>query len=201
MLTFVRHAATEWSGIRYCGRTDAPLSGVGREQLVPLVAYLSSVTKRNTAVISSPARRCRDTAEPIAAALEGELRVDERLCEVDFGYAEELTFAQIELRWPPLAAALAAGDTQLDWPGGERCGDFTGRVHAAWADLSRGSADVVVVTHGGPLAAMLDFACPARSLAPAVHLAPADVVRLVRHKEWAVDAFWSAQDGVRTWPS
>ena len=201
MLTLVRHAATEWSGIRYCGRTDAPLSDAGREQVAPLVAYLSAVTQRHTTVLTSPARRCRDTASPIAAALQGELLVDDRLREIDFGDAEKLTFAEIEARWPSLAAALAAGETGIDWPGGERCGDFTERVQAVWADLSRNATDVVIVTHGGPLRAMLDIACPSRPSTPPLHIAPADVVRLVGDEAWAVDAVWSARDGAQPWPS
>ena len=197
MLTLVRHAATDWSGVRYCGRTDVPLSSVGREQLRPLVAYLSSVTPDRTMVITSPASRCRETAKAIAAAMGSELRVDDRLREVDFGDAEGLTFVDVERRWPQLAAALALGDDQVDWPGGERSRDLTERVRAAWAELSERSAAAVAVTHGGPLRTMLALALPSWPSMLPQRLAPANVVRLARGEEWAIDAFWSAESGVR----
>lgn len=197
MLTLVRHAATAWSGTRYCGRTDAPLNDAGREQLAPLVAYLGSRTPDRTTVITSPSRRCRETAEAIAGASGGELRVDVRLREVDFGDAEGLTFAEIERRWPQLAAALARGDDQVDWPEGERSCDFTERVRAAWAELSERATDAVAVTHGGPLRTMLDLAL--RSWPPVLpqRLAPADIVRLARDEKWTIDSFWSAESGVQ----
>jgi len=197
MLTLVRHAATDWSGVRYCGRTDVPLSSVGREQLRPLVAYLSSVTLDRTAVITSPASRSRETAKAIAAAMGSELRVDDRLREVDFGDAEGLTFADVERRWPQLAAALALGDDQVDWPGGERSRDLTERVRAAWAELSERSAAAVAVTHGGPLRTMLELALPSWPSMLPQRLAPADVVRLARGEEWTIAAFWSAESGVK----
>jgi broad specificity phosphatase PhoE len=196
-LTLVRHAATAWSGIRYCGPTDEPLSSAGREQLVPLVAYLSSLTPDRTTVITSPAWRCLETAEAIAAALRGEVRVDERLREVDFGDAEGLRFAQLERRWPHLAAALARGDGHVDWPGGERSRDFTERVRSVWVELGERSTDVVSVTHGGPLRTMLELALPTWPAMLPQRFAPADVVRLLRDEEWAVDGFWSARDGVQ----
>jgi broad specificity phosphatase PhoE len=200
MLTLVRHAATAWSGIRYCGRTDEPLSGLGREQIAPLVAYVCAVTPDRTSVITSPARRCRMTAEPIAAGLAGELLVDDRLREADFGAAEGLTFAEIEGRWPELAAALARGDGHVDWPGGERWCDFTERVRMAWIDLSGRTTDTVTVAHGGPLRAMLELALPTWPAALPQRLAPSDVVRLVRGDQWAVQGFWSVGGGVHPCP-
>jgi ribonuclease H / adenosylcobalamin/alpha-ribazole phosphatase len=198
MLTLVRHAATAWSGTRYCGRTDAPLSSVGREQLAPLVAYLSSVTPGGTTVITSPARRCRETAAAIADRLGGELRVDDRLREIDFGNAEGLTFAQLERRWPPIATALGSGDDHIDWPGGERWGDFAERVQAAWVELGARSTDVVTVTHGGPLRTMLEQALLTWPATLPQRFSPADLVLLVRDQEWAAETFWSARHGAQT---
>lgn len=39
----VRHASTAWSGQRWCGRTDLPLSQAGREEAERLAGRLAEV--------------------------------------------------------------------------------------------------------------------------------------------------------------
>lgn len=186
MLALVRHAATEWSGVRYCGRTDVPLSRAGREQLGPLIDHLSAVTPADTTVIASPARRCRETARAITAALGGDIREDERLREIDFGDAEGLTFVEVERRWPRLASVLLRDDAAVDWPGGERWSDFEARVAAAWRDLTAEPRGSIVVTHGGPLRLLLRLALPQWPARLPTLLGPAHVVRLVDDDGWTV---------------
>lgn len=196
MLALVRHAATEWSGVRYCGRTDVPLSRAGREQLGPLVDHLSAVAPAYTTVIASPARRCRETARAITAALGGDIREDERLREIDFGDAEGLTFVEVERRWPRLASVLLRDDAAVDWPGGERWSDFEARIVAAWRDLSAEPHDAIVVTHGGPLRLVLGLAVPGWSTSLPADLGPAHVVRLVGAAGWNVYSTWSPASGI-----
>lgn len=191
MLTLVRHAATAWSGVRYCGRTDLRISRVGREQLGPLVQYLSTVAPSGTTVIVSPALRSRETAAAITAALGGDMRADERLREIDFGDAEGMTFAQLQRRWPRLASELLRDDAQVDWPRGERWSDFAARVGAAWRDLSAEPHDAIVVTHGGPLRLVLDLALIRSPSRVPTDLGPAHVVLLEDEDGWAVRASWS----------
>lgn len=195
MITLVRHVATDWSGIRYCGRTDAPLSRAGREQLASLVAYLRSVVSDPPAVVSSPASRCRETATAIASALGAEVSLDERLREIDFGDAEGLTFAEVERRWKPLAERLAAGDGRADWPHGESWRAFAERVRAAWTELAESSSETIVVTHGGPLRSLLELALPTWPEHLPQRLGPATVVRLARSDGWILAGSWSARDG------
>lgn len=195
MITLVRHVATAWSGIRYCGRTDPPLSPAGREQLANLVVYLRSVIAEPPAVMSSPASRCRETATAIASALGGEVRLDDRLREIDFGDAEGLTFAELERRWEPLAGRLAAGDTRVDWPHGESWRAFAQRVRAAWAELAERSSETIVVTHGGPLRSLLELALPTWPDHLPQRLGPATVVRLARSDRWILAGSWSAANG------
>jgi len=196
MLTLVRHAATDWSGVRYCGRTDVPLSRAGREQLGQLVDYLSRVALSGTTVIASPALRSRETATAITAALGGEARSDGRLREIDFGDAEGMTFAQLERRWPSLAPVLLRDDAQVDWPRGEGWSDFAARVGAAWRDLSAEPHDAIVVTHGGPLRLMLRLALSRWPTSLPAHLGPAHVVRLADEEGWTVRASWSPASGI-----
>jgi broad specificity phosphatase PhoE len=158
----VRHAATAWSGIRYSGRSDPWLSAEGRAHALALAEAVAAglPADARVAIVSSPARRARQTARAIERAvrrrrdvrLQPGLRLDPRWAEVDVGSVDGWTFERIERRWPELAASLASGDAAIDWPGGERAAALEARVRAAWAEVWRASAStVIVVTHAGPL--------------------------------------------------
>lgn len=177
-IILVRHAATAWSGIRYCGRSDPPLSKAGQAQAVRLGATLGHVLPADALIISSPALRARTTAEAIAAAAGlGPIEVDERWREADVGIAEGRTFDELAGIAPELAAALAGGVLEIDWPDGETHGSLGQRVGAAWnALLDRGRA-AIVVTHAGPLAHALAIA-HGRAIRADDLLAPAGYTRV-----------------------
>jgi ribonuclease H / adenosylcobalamin/alpha-ribazole phosphatase len=176
----VRHAATSWSGLRFCGRSDPPLSQSGTDATARLAADLGAVAP-GARIVTSPLRRALQTAEPIARVIGGRLEVDERWRETDFGDAEGLTFDEVQRRWPALARALLAGDTEIDWPGGERHRDLVARVESAWADLTSdvGGGRSIVVSHGGPIMAVLRLVSGA-SAAAAPTLEPGSIARLRR---------------------
>jgi broad specificity phosphatase PhoE len=148
----IRHAATTWSGIRYCGRSDPPLSRSGRAEAERLAMTLPDLGP-GVRVIASPLRRAVETAGPIALVLGSPVEIDERWRETDFGDADGLTFDEVQERWPDLATSLLAGDTAIDWPLGERHVDLVARVASAWADVTRPGAArrSIVVSHGGPI--------------------------------------------------
>jgi broad specificity phosphatase PhoE len=159
----VRHASTEWSGERWCGRTDLSLSAAGVAEARSLASRLAAELPAEVALVTSPARRARETAEPIALTLglrvdiDGAIDVDldHGLQEVDFGRAEGCTWADIERRLPGLAAALAAGASEVDWPDGETAEAVRRRVGAAWQRLAERDRPVVAVCHGGVIRAVL----------------------------------------------
>jgi len=158
-LYLARHGSTSWTGARYCGRSDPPLDARGRSQASALADALAREHLDQPRVVSSTAERCHETGMVIAGRLGAELTLDERLREVDFGAAEGLTFDELDRRFPPIARALLAGETCLDWPGGERAADLARRAGDAWSDLVRAHAtDVVVVAHAWVLRALLEVA-------------------------------------------
>jgi broad specificity phosphatase PhoE len=178
-VVLVRHGATTWSGRRYCGRSDPPLHPTGRAAVNSLAAALSPTLPSGVLIVTSPAARARQTAEAIAAACRvpaGEIELDERWSEADFGIAEGRTFDELAVLAPEVAQAVASGETAIDWPGGETAAALSARVEAAWTDLMARARPSVVVSHAGPIRHAVALA---RSLPPAAVglLDPATAIR------------------------
>ena len=151
-IVLVRHAATTWSGSRYCGRSDPPLSDAGRAEAVRLAAELAPLIVTGTLLISSPSIRALDTAKAIASAAGiDHVEADDRWLEADVGVAEGRMFGEVAELAPALADALAGGTLEIDWPGGETHRALAVRVAAAWDELVGRRRPVIVVTHAGPL--------------------------------------------------
>jgi broad specificity phosphatase PhoE len=105
-----------------------------------------------TRLVTSASRRAHETADVIATAAGiAEIAIDDRWRETDFGIAEGGTFEELERATPELAERLAAGETWIDWPDGERAEDLASRVTAAWRDVVATDGDTVVISHAGPL--------------------------------------------------
>jgi broad specificity phosphatase PhoE len=148
----VRHAETAWTGRRYCGRSDPPLTQLGVASANRLAATLAPTLPTGIRIVSSPRRRARQTAEAIAAAVApASIEIDARWDEVDFGIAEGLTYEELEEVAPVLAAALLAGEVEIDWLAGETAASLATRVEAAWRDILASERHTLVVSHGGTL--------------------------------------------------
>jgi probable phosphoglycerate mutase len=83
---------------------DPPLSERGCQQSVLLAHYLAE--EHLDAIITSPLRRARQTAEPVAAAQDTSLLIDENVAEFDRGYHSyipvEALKATDDARWHAL---------------------------------------------------------------------------------------------------
>ncbi len=179
-LIVVRHAPTAWSGRRYCGRSDPPLDAPGRAAAARLAADLGPTLPAGIRIVSSPLRRALETATAIAdAAGAVPVIIDDRWREADFGVAEGKTFDELATSEPALAARLAAGDTAVDWPGGESAVAFERRIRTAWRDLLATGAPTVLVSHAGPLRVVVAAAFDSPSSEVGL-LEPATFVRLDR---------------------
>jgi 2,3-bisphosphoglycerate-dependent phosphoglycerate mutase len=150
-VVLVRHASTSWSGVRYCGISDPPLSPTGVAEARRLSERLARDLPGDCRIISSPSRRALATASAIADAIRVPgVEIDPRWREADVGIAEGRTFDELTELAPEVAAALADGVLAIDWPGGETHASLVDRVTAALADLAVDGRLVVVVTHAGP---------------------------------------------------
>lgn len=185
-VVLVRHGATAWTGRRYAGRRDPWLSPAGRVQAADLAHDMARAIPGRLRLVSSPLRRARQTAAAIGTATGSpHPLLDARWMEVDFGIAEGRTFAELERLAPDLAARIAAGEVDIDWPGGESAEALADRVEAAVADArtlaaSSGSS-VVVVAHAGPIRVAMALA-EAQDARSVPLLAPAAWHRLRRDR-------------------
>lgn len=158
-IILVRHAATAMSGERYSGRSDPPLTAEGRRSAEDLAARLAGTLPPGIRIVTSPSQRAYDTAAALAAhAAPAVLEIDDRWLEVDVGGAEGLTFDEVAARYPALAAQLAAGDAEIDWPGGETADALRERVIAAWTEIIGTGRPTVVVSHAGTIRIALGLA-------------------------------------------
>lgn len=160
-LILLRHGEPDETLRARCyGRLDAGLSAVGREQMRRTWRLLSR--EPVAAVYTSPSRRAIDSAG-LRAADSPAPRVDQRLCEIDFGEFEGLTYREIASKYPDTYIFWMTRPAEVTFPGGESLARMAARVRSALDGIRRTHAGetVVVVSHGGvnriALAAALDL--------------------------------------------
>lgn len=135
--------------------------------------------------VSSDLRRAYDTARMIRGHLPVER--DPRWREFAFGEWEGLTWEQIAERFPEAAQRHWSSAKEYAPRGGETFASVQARVAQAIGELSRsGFSNVLVVTHAGPLHAMLHTFFGNREAemqeALAVRFSPASVTRVALHE-------------------
>jgi len=116
-LWLVRHGETEWSRLgRHTGRTDVPLTGLGRTQAAGVGGALAG--NAFAAIWSSPLSRALDTAR--IAGFGDRVETTEDLLEWDYGADEGRTTAEIRADRPGWTI----------WTAGPRDGESASAVEA-----------------------------------------------------------------------
>jgi broad specificity phosphatase PhoE len=159
-VVLVRHATTTASagGTNLGQARDLPLTAEGRELAARLgraiALELSELRHSQLRLVSSPARRCLDTATAITQALSAgapsAAQQEAGLREINYGAWEGLTADECLRRDPALRAAWEADPFVTAAPGGESGGDVAARAFPvlerieAWLAQDRSRAAVVV---------------------------------------------------------
>ena len=138
-LWLVRHGETEWAkNGRHTGRTDIPLTDLGRAQAV---AVGRKIGKQAFAeVLSSPMSRALDTCR--IAGYGGRVELLDDLHEWDYGAEEGRTTEEIR-RERPGWSIWAEGPT-----GGETIDDVSARADRVIERVLAASGDVLCFAHG-----------------------------------------------------
>ncbi|CAM5424895.1 phosphoglycerate mutase GpmB [Streptomyces avidinii] len=141
------------------GGSDPELSAAGRRQAA---AVAEALAQRGTVqtVVSSPMRRCRETAQAVADRLGLTVTVEEGLREADFGAWEGLTFAEVRERFPDDLQAWLDSPEAAPTGGGESFESATRRVAAARDRLLAAHAGrtVLLVSHVTPVKILVRLA-------------------------------------------
>lgn len=145
MTALIRHAKTEGNlKRRYIGVTDEPvISGTRIYKTYP----------EADAVITSPMKRCIETAELIYPGMKPEIYAG--LAETDFGIFENKSYT--ELKDEPLYKEWLASNGTLPFPGGESVTDFRRRCVEAYNEAVAGHPGkrLAFIVHGGTIMAVM----------------------------------------------
>ena len=147
-LVLIRHAEPDDSMRgRIYGRLDPVLSPAGRAQAEMLAAWLREVPL--DAIYSSPLRRARETAAPLARELGLEPNIHQGLVDIDFGEWEGRRFEELEESDPELYRSWMTRPTRTRFPGGEDFDELKARVLAAVGEIRVLPGSAAIVAHAG----------------------------------------------------
>jgi len=168
------------------GGADPVLSPQGERQVRAATGVLTGRGPVD-AVVSSPLRRARQTADIVAAELGLAVREVDDVRECAFGEWEGLTFAEVQEGWPDELTGWLA-DTAVAPPGGESFDAVAARVRRARDQLITRHAGrtVLVVTHVTPIKLLVReaLAAPLTALYR-MELSPASLTEIEWYAEGA----------------
>ncbi len=175
----MRHGRTIWNTEgRFQGHTDVPLSSSGRAEAQALADALAS--EGFDYAVSSDLTRALETAQAIAQRhTKLSIQSDARLRELFFGSWEGLRWEQIVQRYPMMRGVSHSSPGDYVIENGESFAAMRQRV-AEFLDELRASPfqDALIVTHAGPLHALLHLVLAPDDEALAVRFQPGSITRL-----------------------
>ncbi|MGN6781232.1 MAG: bifunctional RNase H/acid phosphatase [Marmoricola sp.] len=188
-LVLVRHGVSDHTARKVfsggLGGANPPLNEEGRAQARATGDWLAPLGDTLDALVSSPVRRTRETADILADRLGLEVAEESGVAEMEFGAWDGLTFAEVGQRHPD---ELARWLGDLDHPagGGESFRTVQGRVLEGRDRLlaAHPGRTVVVVSHVTPIKVLVADALGAPLEAVfRMELAPASVTVISYHAE------------------
>lgn len=147
-IVLIRHAETALAG-RFCGHSDPDLNHAGKMQLARIAQQVAPLGIER--IVSSDLSRASRTAQAIGRGIGVQPELRPRLREIHLGLWEELSWDEIEERFPREAHAWVRDFPTRSAPHGESYRAFCQRVKAEFTPLLQGRADQVtaVVSHSG----------------------------------------------------
>lgn len=144
-----RHGQTE-SNLRHAciGLKDVPLTDTGKEQAHSLAERLAHISFE--AIYTSPLSRAVDTAMPVAAFNKNTpLTMNYGIIERDFGKWDDLSFDEIESKYPNEFKAWRQDKISYTPPGGESVSAMYGRAAAAMTRIlnQHSGGNILIVSH------------------------------------------------------
>lgn len=153
-LYLIRHGRTDANAKHiYCGSTDLPLLEEGIAEL----RQKHYQVPENCHYITSGMRRTEQTLYYLFGEVEH--TQDLRFREMDFGIFEMHSYHELKERED--YQKWISGDNEANiTPGGESGNQMRERVLEGLRHMQSSSKDIVLITHGGVIAAMMSFLFP-----------------------------------------
>lgn len=150
-LILVRHGRTEWNvgssnGEHFRGQIDLPLNVAGMAQAEAVADRLAN--EPVVAVYSSPLKRARSTAEPIAARHGLAVQPMEGLIDINFGRWGGKSPAEVAAQWPDLYRRWLEEPHTVTFPDGERLAVVRRRLEQALEEVLSQHTEGVIVWVG-----------------------------------------------------
>lgn len=140
-----RHGETTWNAIgRYQGRQESELSPLGETQARALAGAMRAY--RLERIVSSPLRRCTETARPVADLFKLSVQPEPLLLEIAHGSWEGRLREDLAREDPERYRRWRAEPEIVDFENGESVADVLGR----WKTFVAGfepHGDTLLVTH------------------------------------------------------
>lgn len=155
-LIFVRHAEAEGNKIRrFHGWTDSGLTEKGHIQAEKAAERLKNMDI--DVIYSSSLKRAMQTAEYIAEAKGLPVLTSENLREINGGDWEDLTWTELEQRWPEEYRTWEDRPHLHRMPNGESMEEFRDRLLEEVISIIRRDEgkNICIVTHGTAIRAMI----------------------------------------------
>ena len=157
-LILIRNGETNHNAAgKFQGHLDSQLSERGRQQAAAVAKRLANVAF--AALYSSDLKRAIQTAQPMVRETGHALIADARLRERGFGIFQNHSLHEIQEKYPKEYARFSLRDPGYIIPQGESSNQLTERTMAVFEEIAKRHAGecVVIVTHGGPIGALLRY--------------------------------------------
>ena len=155
-LILVRHGVTPHTAAKRfsggLGGDNPALSDEGRDQIRATAGWLSPAAERIDAIVASPVRRTRESADLLGEVLGVAVEEEPGFAEMEFGVWDGLTFPEVGAR-DPRTLERWLNDLDSAPEGGESFRTVEARVVAALERVREAHAGrtVVVVSHVTPI--------------------------------------------------
>ena len=176
-LLLLRHGRTvaNASGL-LLGRADPPLDATGEAQAAALAEEVATGRFGEVVrIVTSPLQRARATAAAVAALVDVDVVVDDRLVELDYGELDGVALSDV----PAEVWAAWRADLSFRPPSGETLLELSARVQELCVELlapDRPAGVTVAVSHVSPIKAAAAWAMGVDdSVSWRMHLDPASI--------------------------
>lgn len=149
----IRHGETSSTRQgKFHGVTDIPLNSDGRNQAKALNKQFKKCPI--SYIYCSPMKRCIETASILKGKRKIPFKIEQNLCEINFGEWENITLNQMYKRNPRKMKAWLNNFSNFVMPKGENIRHMIKRVLSFWETVNKKykgkNVNILLVTHGGP---------------------------------------------------